>query len=82
MGKAMWKANGNPTAYGTRKYADHLGLIVRRQGNKLVLHEPRRRSESIVRGVLWSERSNSMAIIWYHLMKTDGGSRLRVINTA
>ena len=36
---AMWKRNGEPTQYGTRMDALHLGLTVRRQGNKLVLRE-------------------------------------------
>jgi hypothetical protein len=39
MGKSMWKVNGEPTAHGTRKGAEHLALIVRQRGKVLSLYE-------------------------------------------
>ena len=71
MGKAMWKANGNPTAYGTRKYADHLGLIVRRQGNKLVLHERSRAKKKIGEYRSWSAVERAIQQYGDYLVSLD-----------
>jgi hypothetical protein len=66
---------GEPTAYGTRQYAQHLGLTVRRQGNKLMLRERYRAKKKIGEFRSWSAVEREIQQYGDFLVKIDGWPR-------